>query len=689
MRSRTPSCKQSWQSILLALLLGMAVESCALFGSPPADREHQIERSLAAGDTARAVKLLGGVIHDGNASPTDYARLGILLREEGTIRGRARSQQSLERGLQLFPDDLTLSLELGKTYYRQTLYGDAARQFERVLELDPGHCEAQFWLAKHYYRKWAHVQLYKDYLQEARSLARQVVGCDPGNSAALYMLAFSLYVLGETEEAIARIDEFIASNPSDPRGQLLRGTVEFESFHYDECAELFDRGVSLLPESESKLLESIALLLDEDGAEEYDSASPERRAEMERAFWIPLDPDPTTPLNQRHLEHLYRMFLSDQYFRHHLPPLRGWETERGRALVKFGWPQVVGTTLEGDFTSGRMEVWQYASPRNFFTLYFRDEFLNGNYMVPMDYRFSYAAQTLYLEEPTTEYVSPYANIPGLVDLTAFRNSSVGTDVYMAVTIDADSMGAFFSRELPSHLYARSAVFDGDWSPLDYNADTLKTAGMWRGAPGTTEPYEIVRRFHLGFGQHRMAICVEDDLARTQTIVQDETNTMRFLSDSLTTSDILLHRGSAPDTSTPAIVRGPHVLLPNPGHIYGLGEKLNIYFEVYNLQVRESRNRYDITYSIYDAGRDVGTWTRFRQGFERMIGVAEVPAPVISQTIERSGRLHKAQENITIDIDTLSEGSYVLQIAVRDRIGERGSTAEQAFVKVEKQRAAAR
>lgn len=659
---------------LIFVFCCVAAFGCAMFGDPPRDTDGRIDRALAKGDTATAIKLLGRVIHEGDAPPETYARLGVIHRESRSITGRLHSQEILTEGLREYPDDIGLLMEMGKTCYAQTFYGDASHMFGRVLQLDPLNCEAQFWLAKDEFRKWKHVQVYRDHLQRARSLARQVVTCDEDNEKAGYLLAFSLYALGDSTETEQRVRQYTTRFPTSARGYMLEAAMAFEDYQYDECDSLFRLAYDYMSATAVDSIESIGALLNDEERGAYELLSPEKRRERNRVFWVELDPDPTTALNERRLEHRYRMFLADQYFRHYFPRMRGWETERGRALVKFGQPDAVASTLEGEFTSGRMEIWTYANPRNVFTLYFRDEFLNGNYIIPMDSRFSYAAQALFLEEPTTTWVSPFAQIPGFIDLLAFRNGNQGSAVYATIEVNADSMGAFFNESKPSHVYTRVALFDSDWRSLHSDADTLDASGIWDGPPGSIPSIHVVRDFELPFAEHRLAFCLEDGLALTQTVLEGDINTARFLSDSLVLSDVLLHNGPA-EGAAGTFRRGDFQLLPNPRHLYLPGQNLQVYFEAYNLRVRRTQSEYRVTYSIFSVD-DEDRWTRLKKGLQRMIGVLEGPEPVISQTISRTGSHHTASENIAIDIDALKAGSYVLQIEVEDGTsGERAETVK--------------
>ncbi len=55
-------------------------------------------------------------------------------------------------------------------------------------------------------------------------------------------------------------------------------------------------------------------------------------------FWMSKDPRYLTPYNERRLEHYFRLTYADLLYSSKRLDLRGWETERGQILVRYGLP---------------------------------------------------------------------------------------------------------------------------------------------------------------------------------------------------------------------------------------------------------------------------------------------------------------------------------------------------------------
>jgi GWxTD domain-containing protein len=663
-------------ALAVALLLG----ACAP-GGDLATRLHRADAAVARGDTARAIQLLKGAVHSDDATPALYARMGRLYCSKNTIVDRLRAQALLEEGLQRFPDDIGILMELGKTYYVQTFYPDAARCFTSVLEMDGEHCEAHYYLGRNWFRKWRHIQVYSEYLASARAHFQRTTRCDSDNRDALYKFAFSSYVLGDSTGAIRACESLLARDSAAPEASFLLGVIAFEHDDFEGAVARFNSSFLLLSEEEREHFADIALLLDEEQLEEYEYATEEKRRDMQRIFWAESNPDPTSRVNVRYVEHVYRMVLADAFYELKRPALRGWETERGKALVKFGRPATIGTTLAGEFLSGRKEIWKYGSGELGFTFVFMDEFLNGNYMVPMDYRYSSIAQALYLDEPVSSYVSPYESVPGVLDVFSFRDRS-SASVYLALKIDMDSLEYHMDLDGAGGLVARTSFFDREWRQTFYYEDTLSVDPIRRQTDRGAPWYYLVKDYDLPFDYHRVAFSLVDDTERGQALVQAETNTLSYLSDSLALSDILLYRGAQDTGDFPALVRrGDKQFLANPGGAYAQAEKLRLYVEIYNLRVPGPGAEYEVTYSIYDPAADSPTgWARLKKGVKSMMGFRSESEPVISQTLERKSFQHRSSEDLAIDIGTLRAGDYVLNVAVRDRISGEIAQRSTAFTK---------
>jgi GWxTD domain-containing protein len=652
-------------------VVGVLFAACA-GGRPHPNGSHpDYNTALAAGDTASAISLLERETRDESSAPEAHALLGRLHRSRGTIDARLRSQGVLEDALRRYPDDAGLLVELGATYYAQSLYGDAERVFHRVLEIDPDRCEADYYLGINAFRKWKRVQSYTDYLDAAVDHLGRAVECDPARDDAFLELALARAVLGDTVRALETCEAFRAAHPASPLPLLLSGCIAYNLRDFIACRERFDHAMSLMTPEERSTYTDVSLLLSGDDKLEYDASPLSRKAELQRLYWIAHDPDPTTEINERLLEHVCRVFMAGLRYASKTPPRPGWETSRGRALVKFGEPDGIKTTLEGTRPlDGRAEIWTYMSTDRPFVLLFRDEYLNGDYIVPIDDVAS--AWTLREEAPLTAHTPAAASVPGLLDAAAFRESDTATRVCLAFAVDADSLDRYlWSWDIDS-FDARTAVYLSDGTPHAYLSRSIPSDSLWRDPAGEAPTRVAIEDLSLPAGSYRVACCLEDDEKVTRSIAWADVDGSRLAGSGLALSDILLC--SEASVEGPVFHRRGRVVHVNPGGRYLAGEDLRLYVEVYNLMRRLGESSYELTYSIRRAEAKPGLWESIQRGVEKALLGERTGPPAISQSFQRVGTAGDAVEEIAVAIGSLEPGNYDVVISVVDNV-----TGEEAFV----------
>jgi GWxTD domain-containing protein len=87
------------------------------------------------------------------------------------------------------------------------------------------------------------------------------------------------------------------------------------------------------------------------------------KARFTRNFWKDLDPTPTTELNERVLEHWYRVGLSHALYTDERVRMPGWMSGRGQVLVRYGMPQTkeyAVVTAETDNVGLPALIWFYS-----------------------------------------------------------------------------------------------------------------------------------------------------------------------------------------------------------------------------------------------------------------------------------------------------------------------------------------
>jgi len=133
-------------------------------------------------------------------------------------------------------------------------------------------------------------------------------------------------------------------------------------------------------------LRQMMYILPPDSLEKYLEASlPEKQAFFKR-FWAARDPDPSTAVNELKNEYFKRVNFANRNFTAF--GTEGWLTDRGRILIKFGYPDDI-ERHPFDMDSKPYEVWRYYNLRKIFVFVDRTGFgdyrLDPNYL-DMEYR---------------------------------------------------------------------------------------------------------------------------------------------------------------------------------------------------------------------------------------------------------------------------------------------------------------
>lgn len=663
--------------ILLAAALPAFFCSCSGSARDHRTAATKANRSLALGDTAAAIRHIERVNLKKTRDPQLYALLGSLYRDIGTISSRLQSQRLLESGLQQFPGDPDLLTELGKTYFSQTFYPDAVRAFSQALEADPGRCEAHHYIGLYYFNNWRRLSQYQDDLLAARRHFQAAVHCDSTDRGSSIRLALALFALERLDAALEFSDIAIRRFPDEPVFYMMRGAIAYRDDRFADARSEFRRGVERMDDDLNREYVDLFEMLPHSERFAYAEAVESKRTVRERAFWIDRDPDPTTAINERHLEHLYRMFIAELYFSCYRPPIRGWRTERGAAVVKFGWPWTIERTLGDSWDSGRIEKWYYIQHGKLREFVFEDEYLSGNLRIPL-YADSMVVVLRYDPRSST-YRTETVSLPGAMDVVAFKDDQFSSTVYMAVKVDADSLQRVVDLRRVNHFYLRGAFFDGEWVADHRFADTLWTSDVSLAREGRARFYHLVRSVSLPFDAYHVACVFEDEDGAARALFKNTGNSYRYVHEGLEISDILFQ--SPPESRAVWFERSGKTLYPNPGRRYKTGSRLAVYFEIYGLGLSRRRSDYDVTFQIYEAPQKTQSrWAELGRRIVELAGFGGESDPAVSQTFRRRGADYTAIEEIAIDIDALDGGRYELIISVFDRVTEETAHVSGVFFK---------
>jgi tetratricopeptide (TPR) repeat protein len=129
------------------------------------------------------------------ADASAHYNLGLIHQSRGELD---QARERFERALQIDPEEIDASYQLGRIARHQKRYADAIQSFEQVVARNPAHSQHEVW--------------------------REV--------AATYIAA------GQFEDARTALDQFLEHRPSDPEGLYLMGRAHAGLGHKREATSL-------------------------------------------------------------------------------------------------------------------------------------------------------------------------------------------------------------------------------------------------------------------------------------------------------------------------------------------------------------------------------------------------------------------------------------------------------------------
>jgi tetratricopeptide (TPR) repeat protein len=119
------------------------------------------------------------------------------------------AKSKLEEGINHDPTNAELHFNLGTAYDKLDHFEDVVREMEQTLELDPEHADALNYLGYSYADRGIH-------REKALSLTQRAVALKPHNGYYVDSLAWALFKLGRTEEALKTIQQAVSLVSDDP-----------------------------------------------------------------------------------------------------------------------------------------------------------------------------------------------------------------------------------------------------------------------------------------------------------------------------------------------------------------------------------------------------------------------------------------------------------------------------------------
>ena len=347
---------------------------------------------------AESIVALEEIISKDRDYAPAYNELAKLHLLEHSVNGRQLAMQMIQQAIASDPDNIEYQLMRGKILWHQGFRSRALNQFKDMTQKHPENTDVlnsigMFWVYDFLSQKDRRAPLremnmrsliFKDFnkmampsrikdfkifaqeaKQEAIPILRKSIELDATNQQSYYLLGI-LYFEDEDWNAFQTLmQDLYAQYPDDKNALLFCGLAAYQIGEFNESHEYYQRALDLMRVEERELLESIDLLVPEEGHASRDTTQAIDESLEREIFWKRQDPLYLSDFNERKMEHFGRIAYSNLRFRRFSDDVEGWQTDMGKTYIKFGRYRRRMTTYKGTWDSeevqgaAMVEFWYY------------------------------------------------------------------------------------------------------------------------------------------------------------------------------------------------------------------------------------------------------------------------------------------------------------------------------------------
>lgn len=591
----------------------------------------------------------------------------------------------------------------------------AIKKFNRALALDPNYKPARYFLAR--------TLLEKDDLKslnQAKEEFSRIINENPDYRDVIYQLGYTYQKMGKIDQALKTFKQIKNIMPDYAKANIRLAEVYYKLGEPKLATDSYFEGIEILEDIDmlDYLFDEQKIILTPFELNQFESAPYESKKALFKKFWKQRDPDPSTPENERLMEHFRRLDFARENFRFTAPP---YYDDRGKTYIKYGQPDERYNSPVGTLPAKDNESWTYESIEKGLVFDFVSE---GGYYHLVD-------------DLTDAAISGYnynSKLALAYQLYSQRSHLSQTYSNMVVGFSQDRLNTYHNRKLdaldkhPGELYRydyNADVFPFLIKSSQFRADSGKTrTEFYSSFPGLALEFNKVDTQYINYTDYfieildtnfdskankreRYAIGLDTVLNlesrhfllqnnfellpgayQVAFVINNVDQTMKgvqktniyvkdFSSEALMLSDIQLSSNITGELNplNPDIVKNDLSILPYPFSRVMKSKPIHLYFEIYNLKRdAENKTNFEVSYSLKTIKAERSLWQKTFGGISRLFSGKE--QNIISTNVEREGDSNTAFEYISFDLGNLDRGLIELRVKVTDL--NSGNSAESAI-----------
>ncbi len=310
---------------------------------------HMVNESVAlckrilaeAPDDLVAQCALGyGLLEQGKGVEAERVFLKVIQKDKHFLaarHGRALAcliqHKRVRTALNYFRETVSLDTDYEAAVYNFAMCHLAMRSvdlnhhFGNVVKRYPRHYDA-------YYKLGVFYESLRYFNKAVEAYSKQVA-FNPAHKAAkgkLSRVSLEMRYMNEIVHTTIELQDLIEK---DPKQYLpLLAAQQLSEREYEASGEAYKKYLALLAETERAYYEDVSLLTTPEEQQALQWSSGLEKRHLLAWFWRKKDPTPTTPVNERQLEHYRRVHYARQNYSEGKQP---WD-QRGEVYIRFGHP---------------------------------------------------------------------------------------------------------------------------------------------------------------------------------------------------------------------------------------------------------------------------------------------------------------------------------------------------------------
>lgn len=608
--------------------------------------------------------------------------LGMTFAKMDGITNRTYARKFLKMAVKQEEDSIRWRYDLGLVLIQSDMKFSAHQEFKKIIELDSGYLDAYYQVIDYCIERYCYNGDTRR-LQEGYVTGLMGRNKFPNNTVLKYKMAliaalFESY--SEGSKIIAKI-----SNPDTLQTEitLLDAYLNYKERNFERSYDLFSMGIHRLSPENAKGYFDIALLLSPQQKKDYDKMSEGRKKIYSDSVWQSYDPDLTTELNEKKVEHFARVYMAEIM---HSQPDRGkhaWDTDQGKLYIRYGPPDYARWKLPEDEDLKLNCQWRWIYYFNGRPVYltFLNTFGGNSYaLAPMDYGGSeYEAYVLSAEIPNVVRFAEQNNlIHSIFSYFIYKgpdNQSM-IDLFVATPYDQ-----FVYKPLQGHAVCnveyRSALSDLEGNPIKRGMYNQKVVI----SPTLSQNSDFYNFYTITMPAPaeslKVSCAIEQKAAERVNIYEMPLDVYNFNDSGFHLSSLILASKVGDKEKDSQFNRRNIKLIPNFTRTYRNNDTLIVYYEIYDLPTNiRNRTHYRLSYSITEVEPPSNL-------FRAIAGIlAGKQKTEITHTADRGDIRTDLYEPLKIDISSLKPGLYDFTLNVEDLIIGKHITRQTRFSVVE-------